>query len=142
MYKAHTFPLGQAQLTFDLSNMAGVPLSSEQKTIVEVLKKRASAAPDKTAFCVIEAHNAITEISNGALLEEATLLAGRLTAHGVNRDDIVLLAYETSPILLPPSSPASSVPSFPAWSRLPASARKRRIGRNASPCGHAMRARD
>lgn len=100
MYKAHTFPLGQAQLAFDLSNMAGVPLSSEPRTIVEVLKQRAAAAPGKTAFCVIEAHNSITEISNGALLDEATMLAGRLTAHGVNRGDIVLLAYETSPVLL------------------------------------------
>lgn len=100
MYKAHTFPLGQAQLAFDRANMVGVPLSSEPKTIVEVLKRRASIAPDKTAFCVIESHNAITEISNGSLLEQATLLAGRLKAHGVNRGDIVLLAYETSPALL------------------------------------------
>ncbi|WP_243368735.1 AMP-binding protein [Microvirga solisilvae] len=100
MYKAHTFPLGQAQLAFDLSNMAGVPLGSEPKTVVEVLKKRAAAAPDKTAFYVIEARDAITEISNGDLLKEASNLAGRLAAHGVRHSDIVLLAYETSPALL------------------------------------------
>jgi acyl-CoA synthetase (AMP-forming)/AMP-acid ligase II len=100
MYKAHTHSLGQAQPAFDLSNMAGVPLSSEPKTIAEILRKRASAAPDSTAFFVIEARNAITEISNKALLAEATLLAGRLTALGLRRGDIVLLAYETSPALV------------------------------------------
>lgn len=100
MYKAHTFPLGQAQLAFDLSNMVGVPLSPEHKTIVDVLRRRAASAPDKAAFYVIEAQNAVTEISNGALLKEATILAGRLVAQGVRRGDIVLLAYETSPALL------------------------------------------
>jgi fatty-acyl-CoA synthase len=100
MYKVHTYPLGQAQHAFDLSNMAGVLLASRPRTIVDVLKQRAVAAPDKSAFFVIESHNAITEISNGALLDQAVLLARRLTARGVRRGDVVLLAYETSPALL------------------------------------------
>lgn len=100
MYKTHTFPLGQAELAFDLSNKAKLPLPQDLKTIVEVLKHRAATAPEKTAFYVIEAHNAITEISNGALLEEATVLAKRLTAHGIRPGDIIPLAFETSPTLL------------------------------------------
>jgi acyl-CoA synthetase (AMP-forming)/AMP-acid ligase II len=100
MYKAHSHPLGQAQLAFDVTNMAGVLLPSEAKTIVDVLKQRAVAAPHQSAFFIIESHNAITEISNTALLEQATVLAKRLASQGIRRGDVVLLALETSPALL------------------------------------------
>ncbi|MGO4570897.1 AMP-binding protein [Microvirga sp. 2TAF3] len=100
MYKTHTFPLGQAEQAFDLSNLSGIRIGAEAKTITDVLHERAAAAPDKTAFFVVESHHTITEISNGALLQQATVLAGRLAAQGVRRGDIVLLAHETSPLLL------------------------------------------
>ncbi|MCG7394123.1 AMP-binding protein [Microvirga sp. ACRRW] len=100
MYKVHTFPLGQAQHAFDLSNKACLPLPQGIGTIPEVLKYRAAIAPDQTAFYVIGAQNTVTEISNDALLQEATLLAHRLAAHGVTAGDIVLLAFETSPCLV------------------------------------------
>lgn len=100
MYKAHTFPLGQAQHAFDLSNKACLPLPRNIATIAELLMYRAAIAPEQTAYFVIEAQNAITEISNGALLEEANILAQRFAAQGLQNGDIVLLAFETSPTLL------------------------------------------
>lgn len=100
MYKTHTFPLGQAEQAFDLSNLAGTSLSGKAGTITDVLYERAAAAPDRAAFYVIESHSTITEISNEQLLTEASVLAERLTARGLRHGDIVLLAYETSPALL------------------------------------------
>ncbi|MBF9234638.1 AMP-binding protein [Microvirga alba] len=100
MYKTHSCSLGQQSLAIDLSNMAGVPLSGEERSVVEVLRIRALAAPDKTAFFVVESNTTIAEISNRALLEEATALAGRLAAQGLRRGDFVLLAIETSAALL------------------------------------------
>ncbi|SCY80494.1 AMP-binding protein [Microvirga guangxiensis] len=100
MYKAHTFPLGQAERAFDLSNKACLPLPQGIATIPEILKYRAAIAPEQAAFYVIGAQSAVTEISNAALLQEATLLAQRLSAHGVKAGDIVLLAFETSPCLV------------------------------------------
>jgi acyl-CoA synthetase (AMP-forming)/AMP-acid ligase II len=100
MYKAHTFTLGQAQHAFDMSNKACLPLPQGIGTVPEILKYRAAIAPDHTAFYVIGAHNAVTEISNAALLQEATVLARRLSAQGLEPGDVILLAYETSPTLL------------------------------------------
>jgi acyl-CoA synthetase (AMP-forming)/AMP-acid ligase II len=100
MYKTHSFPLGQAERAFDLSQKSHLLLPRGLPTVVELLKYRAAIAPEKTAFFVVEAQNVITEISNDALLQEATRLAQRMTAHGLRQGDIVLLAYETSPTLL------------------------------------------
>ncbi|WP_157961407.1 AMP-binding protein [Microvirga flavescens] len=100
MYRSYPLALGQPDALVDLSRSKGIEVPATVSTVVDALHWRASRAPENTAFFVIETPQSVVEISNGALLAQAQILAARLTRQGLKRGDVVLLALETSADLL------------------------------------------